>query len=380
MRTTQGSLIYADHVPDADDIAVARLRAAGAILIGKTNVPEFGYGPRSTNKLFGPTANPYAPSLSSGGSSGGSAAALSAGMVPLAFGTDFGGSVRTPASFCGVVGLRPTPGFIPVADKPMAWNTLSTHGVMARTVADAAMMLDAIGGYDRGDPLSHPRTATLAVADIAEPAAVRVAFSEDFGVAPVAQDVRGLFRHAIADVASVFPAVAAAPDCTGAIDAFATLRAATLHRQFGALVRTRRQDLTPPLVWNVERGVGMTAETYLAAEEARSRVLSAFARFFADHDVLLTPAVSVMPFPNTQEEVVEIDGTPLASAIDYLSITAIVSLIGWPCLSIPCAWTAAGLPLGLQIVVPPWQESRLVAFAAALERLPAFRHRWPAES
>jgi amidase len=379
VRTTYGSLVYADNVPAADELCIARLRRAGAILIGKSNTPEFGFGPRSVNPLRGPTANPHDRRLSSGSSSGGSAAAVACGMVPLAQGTDFGGSVRTPASFCGVVGVRPTPGLMPVSGKAIAWNALSSHGVLARTVDDAALMLSVMAGFDPRDPLSHPDDDGRGLASIADlERTPRLAFSADLGVAPVSAAVRAEFSRAVSAIAACYPgAEEAAPNCAEASEAFAVLRAALVHRQFADLVARHRNILTEPFVWNVDRGAGITAEEFLMAEEQRSRTYAAFVAFFDRYDFLLTPSASVLPFSNTLVDVVDIDGRSLSSPIDYLAITFIISLVGMPSLSIPCRWTDAGIPFGLQIVAPPHADARLLAFARELEHELGFRHRWP---
>ncbi|MGA2793379.1 MAG: amidase [Roseiarcus sp.] len=379
VRTTYGSLLFKDHVPVADELCVARLRAAGAILIGKTNTPEFGFGPRSVNRLCGATANPHDARLSAGGSSGGSAAAVATGLVPLAHGTDFGGSVRTPAAFCGVVGLRPTPGLIPSVSRSMAWNALATHGVLARSVDDAALMLSAMAGYDRRDPISRPGLSAAQTDRAPDIETLRIGASPDLGVAPMSLAVRSRFDQALAQVATCFPAIeTGAPDCAGGREAFAVLRGALVRRQFGALVASHRGELTPQLIWNVEKGDSLAADDLLAAEEARSRIYAAFMRFFERHDLLMTPSAAVMPFPNTQEEVTEIDGRPLAGRIDYLAITYLISLVGLPCISIPCGWTGDGCPIGLQIVAPPWREDLLLRTARRLEQDLGFRHRWPA--
>jgi amidase len=379
VRTTYGSLPFKDHMPVADELCVALLRAAGAILVGKTNTPEFGFGPRSVNRLLGATANPQDTQLSAGGSSGGSAAAVAAGLVPLAHGTDFGGSVRTPAAFCGVVGLRPTPGLIPSVSRSMAWNALSTHGVLARSVDDAELMLSAMAGYDRRDPLSRPNLWPTQAARAPDIETLRIGASADLGVAPLSLAVRSRFDEALTKVAACFPAVETdAPDCAGGRKAFAVLRGAIVRRQFGALVASHRGELTPQLIWNVEQGNALLADDLLAAEEARSRIYAAFMHFFERHDLLMTPSAAIMPFPNTQEEVAEIDGRPLAGRIDYLAITYLISLIGLPCISIPCGWTESGCPIGLQIVGPPWREDLLLWTARRLEQEVGFCHRWPA--
>jgi amidase len=281
VRTTYGSRVHVDHVPVADELCVARLRKAGAILVGKTNTPEFGFGPHSINALCGPTLNPHDRWLSSGGSSGGSAVAVASGMAPLAQGTDFGGSLRTPASFCGTVGLRPTPGLIPAPDKPPAWNALVTHGVLARAIDDAVLMLSAMVGFEARDPLSHPLDGSRLVPLGNVTTIPRLAFSADLGVAPISKAVRAVFGRAIAAIEALYAGIEeATPDCADATQAFATLRAAIVHWQFAGLARRQRAILTEPFLWNVDRGHQMTADAFLAAEEQRSRTYAAFLAFF----------------------------------------------------------------------------------------------------
>ena len=379
VRTTSGSLAFADRIPEADELCVARLRAAGAILVGKTNTPEFGFGPRSGNRLRGPTANPYDLGRSAGGSSGGSAAALAAGLVPLAHGSDFGGSVRTPASFCGIAGLRPTPGLIPSTSKRLAWNALSTHGAMARSAGDAELMLSVMAGYDPRDPLSRPGAPASSPIGEAAVDRLRIGYSADLGVAPMAREVRLAFAGATAALAQRFGAMEeAAPDCAGAIEAFAALRAAVVRHQYGPMVAEPRGDLSPALVWNSRQGEGLTAARLMEAEEDRSRVYASFMRFFERYDVLITPAAAVSPFPVEGGDILEIDGVGLDGPLAYLAITFIVSLIGLPCLSLPAGSFESGCPFGLQIIAPPNREDRLLALARRLESDPRFRHRWPA--
>jgi amidase len=379
IRTTFGSRVYEHHVPDADDACVAKLRAAGAILLGKTNTPEFGFGALCTNALQGPTANPYDHRFSSGGSSGGSAAAVAARMVPLAQGTDFGGSVRTPASFCGVVGLRPTPGRIPAAPKRFAWNGMSVHAILARDVGDAALMLEAMSGADPGDPLSAGmaawRSASLDEAGAVRP---RVAWSLDLGFATVDPEVAAVFHAAIDAMRRLdIELAAAAPDATGAPHAFETLRAGQLHASYAELCERHRDLLSASFLWNVERGRGLSASEYLAAEAERSRLYERFAGFFRDHDLLATVSAAVPPFPNTQENVEEIAGVRMANIIDYLRITYLTTLVGFPSVSIPCGFTPSGLPIGMQLVARPCEETLLLAFARRLERDLGSRYRPP---
>lgn len=373
LRTTYGSLLYADHVPHTDDLVVARLRVAGAIVVGKTNTPEFGFGALCQNRLCGPTRNPFDRTLTSGGSSGGSAVAVASGMVPLAHGTDFGGSVRTPASFCGAVAIRPTPGRIPSPGRKLAWDTLATHGVMGRTVDDCALMLSAVSGAHADDP-------TAFVANVAPPAAgLRIAATPDFAVAPVSAAVRERFREAIELVASrIDVPFMASPDCSGAMAAFKTLRAAHVRHSYKAAADRFGDRLTPTAAWNIAEGEHISAEDYLAAEATRGQLYRNFQAFFREHDVLIAPAASVLPWPNEQSDVLAIDGQELPTIIDYLAVTFIVSLVGFPVLSIPAPQGSHRLPFGLQIIVRPGAEALLVSFGQALEAV-GFRHKFARE-
>ncbi|MDQ8728245.1 amidase [Bradyrhizobium sp. LHD-71] len=373
LRTTYGSLLYAEHVPQTDDLVVARLKAAGAIIVGKTNTPEFGFGAVCQNRLCGPTRNLFDRTLTSGGSSGGSAVAVASGMVPLAHGTDFGGSVRTPASFCGAVAIRPTPGRIPSPGRKLAWDTLATHGAMARTVDDCALMLTAMTGSHPDDPTSTVSDAPQAVGRL------RIAATHDFGIAPVSADVRERFQEALEFLGSCGEkAVVASPDCSGAIAAFKTLRAAHVCHSYRAAVNTSDHRLTPTAAWNVAQGDRISAQDYLNAEEIRGRLYRNFRAFFADHDLLIAPAASVLPWPNEMSDILSIDGTELPTIIDYLAITFIVSLVGFPVLSIPAPQGSHRLPFGLQVVARPGAEATLVAFGCALEA-EGFRHQFARE-
>jgi len=381
IRTTFGSRAYAHHVPDSDDACVAKLRAAGAIVIGKTNTPEFAFGALCTNAIQGPTANPYDRRFASGGSSGGSAVAVAARMVPLAQGTDFGGSVRTPASFCGVVGLRPTPGRIPAAPKRFAWNSMSVHGILARDATDAALMLEAMSGAEPGDPLSIGMDRWRADSlDQFETVRPRVAWSLDLAFATVHAEVAAVFGQAIDAMRHLdIELAAAAPDANGAQHAFETLRAGQLHATYAELCERHRDLLSPSFLWNVDRGRGLDASEYLAAEAERSRLYERFVRFFRDHDLLATVSAAVPPFPNTQENVTEVAGVRMANIIDYLRVTYLITLVGFPSVSIPCGFTPSGLPIGMQLVARPCEETLLLAFARRLERELGFRHRPPSD-
>jgi amidase len=364
LRTTYGSVLFESHVPAHDDLIVARLRAAGAIILGKTMTPEFGFGALCLNKLGGPTATPWNLSLTSGGSSGGAAAAVATGMVTLAHGTDFGGSVRTPASFCGVASIRPTPGLLPNPARGLAYDMLATTGFLARDVAMLRRAIVATAGPHRDDPLSRPLAPARHTAG-----ALRIAVTEDFGVAPVAKEVRGRFSEAVAHLpAALGKATPAHPDCADAFGIFHTLRPALIAQSFGALAAKHGEALTQTVRWWIDRARGTDAARFLAAEARRTALYRRFLAFFDHHDVLLAPAASVMPWRNDVPDVLEIDGQPLGTIADYLAITFIVSLVGFPVVTLPAPLLGHHLPFGVQLIGPPGSDLTLLAIARRFER------------
>jgi amidase len=380
VRTTYGSLIYQDYVPQKDEICVARLRAAGGILIGKTNTPEFGMGAHCTNALYGPTANPYDPNRSSGGSSGGAAVAVATGMGYLAQGTDMGGSCRTPASFCGVVGVRPSTGRITRRGKPLLWDYLDTDGILARSVEDAALMLSVMAA-DQHDPLLFGSSAwKLQNGSLLQPP-LRVGFSSNLGTAVIDAEVEAVFRQAIEQMAPLCQRIAEMhPDCTMAQSSFETLRAATLRHKQKQHYQKYHHLLSESVRWNIEQGDGISAADFLQAEAERNQLYLNFLNFFEDFDVLATVSASVLPFLHTQPEILKINATPLHNIIDYLKITYTISLTGLPALSIPCGWTTSGLPIGMQLVGKPQGEAALFQVAYGLQEQLGWRHRWCNES
>lgn len=377
LRTTSGSTIFRDNIPEKDDLVVARLRSCGAIIIGKTNTPEFGFGAVTDNQLCGPTRNPYDERLTSGGSSGGSAVAVAAGMVPLAHGTDFGGSVRTPASFCGVVGIRPTPGVIPNTSKKLPWDAIFTHGAIARTVEDAAELLRAMSGGDRYDPVSAARLPLSQFEwDDLNLSGWRVAFSPNLGIATIAQEVKAVFGSAVDAMSTLGIRLEKDhPDCTLAQESFETIRGAMLYDSLGQYLESGFGQLSPTVAWNVDRGRHTSAKAFLQAEANRGRVYRSFIEFFERYDILATVAASVTPFPIEQSNVLEIDGAPLRNIIDYLTVTYVISLVGHPAITIPCGWIDGELPIGIQLIAKPFDEIRLLKFAYALQEKLGFRFR-----
>lgn len=370
LRTTHGSALYADHVPAADERMVASVRRAGAIVVGKTNTPEFGAGAHTDNQVYGVTRNPFDPARTCGGSSGGSAVALATGMLPLCTGSDTGGSLRIPAAFCGIVGFRPSPGLVANERRALGWTPLSVAGPMGRTVADAALLLSAQVSSDSRDPFAGPVDgASFAVPTPIDLAQIRVAVSEDLGGAPVDQRIRTTLRERIALIAGTFRSCDwRDPDMAGADEAFAVLRA----QNFLAAQRERYERdpsrLGPHVRANYEQGLAMSAADVAAAHATATRLYRNLERFFADHDLLISPTVGIPPFPLADGFAREVDGRTLATYYAWLAPTYYLSLTGHPCISIPCGLEPSGTPFALQITGPARRDKFVLDAAHAIER------------
>ncbi|MBR0668902.1 amidase [Roseomonas hellenica] len=376
LRTTYGSPIFRDFVPEADCAMVANLRKAGAVILGKTNTPEFGAGANTRNTVYGATGNPFDPTKSAAGSSGGSAAALAAGMAPICSGSDTGGSLRNPAAFCGIVGYRPSPGLVPSEKRGHGWSNLPVLGPMARNVPDACLMLSAMASDDARDPLAytlHDRAVRGKSALFSPPrqidlASLRLAFTPDFGMAPTENHIREIFASRVAALAPMFAAAEqATPDCSGGDEAFEVLRAAvflTAHKQ---KVQERPQDVGPNVVANVEEGLRYSLDDYSRAAAAQTRIYRDFQRFFAQHDVLVTPSITISPRPWRELYPAEIDGKPTRTYFHWLSLAYYVTLVGHPAVSLPLGLDRNGMPFGLQIVGPRGGDAFVLGVAAAIE-------------
>ena len=368
IRTTMGS-VHTDTVPAYDAFFVERIREAGAIIIGKTNTPEFGAGSHTFNDLFGVTRNPYALDRTAGGSSGGAAAALACGLVPLADGSDMGGSLRNPAAFCNVVGMRPSMGRVPSVPLPMAWQSrLSVEGPMARSVGDCALLLSVMAGGDARDPgsLIPSEDFDIGIGD-AGVSGKRVAFTPDLGGLPVAGEVKRVFAGAVGTFDELGCTLEEAhPDVAGAMDVFRTLRAHQFAASLGALVR-RGAKLKPSLRANVEAGFALTAQDLARADVQRTALYQRFCAFFERFDYLVLPSTQVAPFDLRQEWVDVIDGQAMADYLEWMSICCIISVTGLPAISVPCGFTGGGLPVGLQIVGAPQADRAVLELAAAFE-------------
>ncbi|WP_306317905.1 MULTISPECIES: amidase [unclassified Streptomyces] len=380
LRTTHGSPLFADHVPDEDELLVERVQNAGAIRIGKTNVPEFAAGSHTFNPVFGATRNPYDRTRSAGGSSGGAAAALAARLTPIADGSDMGGSLRNPASFCNVVGLRPTPGRVPSLPTNDLWETLGVAGPMGRTVADVALLLSVLAGPDPRFPQSLETPGPSFRAPVArELKGLRVAYAPDLGGrVPVDPEVRAV----IAEQGKVFEAAGAhvvedCPDLDGADDVFRTLRAQAFRTGLGPLLETDRDKLKPSLVWNIEEGLKLTSADLARARTEHTRIHLAAAGFFDRYDVLIAPVSQVAPFDVDAEYPTVIDGQPQHTYLDWMRSAYLLTVLGAPALSVPAGFTPAGLPVGLQIVGPPRAERAVLDIGAAYEAATGHGRRAP---
>ena len=371
LRTTFGSPMYREHVPADDALIVRRLRDAGAVILGKTNTPEFAAGGNTFNEVFGATRNPWRTDLSAGGSTGGGAVGLATGMIAIAEGTDLGGSLRIPASFCGVVGLRPSPGLVPTAPSDFVWDTLQVTGTMARTAEDVALSLQAVAGPSRWAPLAQPvegrdfvgavrrgvkRGARVAwVADIA-------GIGVDPGIEAVCRDAALELRQEGVEVEEI------ELDLSEARKAFLALRGHwMIAHQYTRLERA--DEFGVNVANNVRLGLETTTRDLGAAEEVRGRMWHTFRQLFERYDALLTPCMAVPPFPVERNYPETIAGRPMSTYIDWIAPTFVLSMTGLPVASVPCGLDGEGLPVGMQVVAPPRDEEGALAVAATIQRV-----------
>jgi amidase len=370
IRTTFGSPIYRDFVPEVDAIIVERLRAAGAITVGKTNTPEFGAGSQTFNPVFGPTRNPWDPTKTCGGSSGGAAVALACGMVPIADGSDLGGSLRNPASFCNVVGLRPAAGRVPAWPVFNAWFPLSVLGPMARTVEDVALMLSVLAGPDPRAPISIAEPGSVFAQPLARDfTGLRVAWSRDLGGLPVDARVTAALEPAREVLAALGIEVhEVQPDLREADEVFRVLRAYNFELSLGELLDARRDQLKDTVVWNIEEGRKLTGPQIGRAEVKRTELYHRMREFMEQYAFLAAPVAQVPPFDVDQPWVTQIDGEKLATYLDWMKSCTIISATGLPAISVPCGFTPEGLPVGLQIVGRHRDEVGVLQLAYAFQQ------------
>jgi amidase len=379
VKNTQGSPIFKDHISVRSDIAVERLEDNGAVIYAKSNTPEFGAGANTFNEVFGATLNPWDLSRSAAGSSGGAAVALATGTAWLAHGTDMGGSLRNPASFCGIVGMRPSIGRVAHTPTFKIDRNLTVHGPMARNIEDTALLLDAMSGEHPADPLSLPTLpASFLSAARSGKGPKRIAYSPDLGITPVDPEVAGITRKAAERFAEAGAIVEEAhPDLREAHECFHVLRAFDFAVSKAALLRSKRDQLKPEVIWNIEEGLKLTVEQLERAEGQRVAMAARMLEFFRTYDLLLAPATIVAPFPVENRYVAECAGTKFDNYVQWLAIVYAITLTCCPALSLPCGFTASGLPVGLQMVAAPRGEAQLLAGAKVLEDILGVRGTTP---
>lgn len=369
LRTTYGSPLYAEHVPTADAEVVRRIRAAGAVIVGKTNIPEFAAGGNTFNELFGATRNPWNPALTAGGSSGGGAAALASGMVALAEGTDLGGSLRMPASFCGVVGLRPSVGLVPTWPTPFAWDTLSVHGPMARTAEDVALLLEVMAGPSPRSPLAQPNAGRNFVDAVRQRQGkgLRLAYCADIAGIGVDEEVARVCQEAARELAQCGAEVEEIDlDLSYARAAFLTLRGHWMvvhHRHHLGKI----DQLGANVAGNIRAGLEITTRQLAEAETARGRLREELQRLFETFDHLLTPTMAVPPFAVEQNYPETVAGKRMATYVDWFAPTFVLSAAGLPVASVPCGLDSGGMPVGLQVVGRSFGEEQVLATAGLVQ-------------
>lgn len=352
IRTTKGSPLFKDFVPDFNALLIDRLQGAGAITIGKTNTPEFGAGSQTFNPVFGATVNPYDTSKTCGGSSGGAAVALACGLIPIADGSDTGGSLRNPANFCNVVGFRPSPGRVPVWPNAMGWFPISVKGPMARTVEDVALMLQAIAGPDPRSPIANREPGSV----FAQPLdrdfkGTRIAWSRDLGSFPVDPRVTDVIDGQRAAFEAIGCTVEAGePDFSDADEVFKVLRAWAFELGYTDLIAKHRDQIKETVIWNAEEGQKLTGPQLSRAEMKRTQLYHRVRKFMETYEYLILPVSQVPPFSVTQEYITEINGVQMETYIDWMKSCYFITVTGLPAISMPCGFTPAGLPVGVQIV------------------------------
>ncbi len=371
IRTTYGSPHFAANVPAADQEIVAAVRAAGGIVVGKTNVPEMSIGANTVNRLFGATGNPFSLELTCGGSSGGSAAALAACMVPLATGSDHGGSLRIPACYCGVVGHRASAGVVPNERRIPAHSVYSVQGPMARTVADAALLLSAIARRSRRDPMAFPLDpAQFATLDEIDPGQLKIAVTEDLGGVMVSETIRQTFRERVGRFARHFGRCEWSDvDLRQATDVDWKLRSEIFVAQYADEVATWDEDFNPNIRRNVEAATRMSMQDIAMAHRRQMQLYQQFQEIFDEFDLLICPGVSVPPFPWKELHPTSVDGRPVRTYMEWLGLTAALTVVGHPVTALPCGRDRNGTPFGIQLVGANFSDRFLLGAAQALERV-----------
>ena len=374
VRTTFGSLAFKDFVPDVDSLPVERLKKAGAISLGKTNTPEFGAGSQTFNAVFGSTPNPYDLSKTCGGSSGGGAVALASGMIAIADGTDLGGSLRNPASFCNLVGIRPSVGRVPSWPDSLGWYTLSVPGPMARTVQDVALAMAAMAGPDDRSPISLEAPGEMFLNPLARSfKGCKIAFSANLGglpvepeVAKVVESTRAVFQDLGCEV------INDEPDISEADEIFMLWRAWRTELRITPLLKDHRAQIKDTVIWNAEQGLSITGPQLVRAEAKRTELYHRMREFFKKYDFLVLPVSQVAPFSIDQEYPTEINGVKMNTYIDWQKSAYHISAMGNPAISVPAGFTSDNLPVGIQIVGRHRDDFGILQLAYAFEQKTQF--------
>ncbi len=379
MRTTFGSPIYRDFVPDRDHLIVERLKRGGALTIGKTNVPEFGAGSQTFNPVFGATLNPYDTTKTCGGSSGGAAVALACGMVPIADGSDLGGSLRNPGNFNNVVGFRVSPGRVPNWPTTDLWWPLSVVGPMARTVQDVALMLSAVAGPDRRSPIAIEQPGEMFRRPLERDfTGVRIAWSPDLGGLPVDPRVTAVLesqRHVFGDLGCDVDE--ATPDFRDAEEIFLTLRAWNMAAGHEQDLKLHRDQVKDTVIWNTEEGFKLSGLDVAHAEVKRSALYERMREFLETYEYLICPVNQVPPFDVNTPYPTEINGVKMDNYIAWMKSAYFISATGLPAISVPCGFTAEGLPVGVQIVGRHHADFEVLQLAHAFEQATKVGQRRP---
>ncbi|HEX6321522.1 MAG TPA: amidase [Burkholderiales bacterium] len=379
VRTTFGSLVYENHVPDQNHLIVDRLSTAGAILIGKTNTPEFGSGSQTFNRVFGATRNPYDLAKTCGGSSGGGAVAVACGMLPFADGSDLAASLRNPGNYCNVIGFRPTPGRVPGWPAADAWETLAVMGPMARTAEDAAFLMSAMAGSDPRAPVSLAEPGEIFGKSLKRSfKKVRVAWSRDLGGLPMDPQVTEVLEKQREIFQSLGCAVEEAePDFAGATEAFETLRALNYLARFGGLLEKHRDKLKDDVIWNIEQGLKLTPQRIARAATLRTELFHRLRSFLEKHEFLLCPVNQLPPYPVEVQWPREIAGVQMHNYLDWMKSCYYITIASHPAISVPAGFTPEGLPVGLQIVGRYRDDVGVLQLAHAFEAQTGFWKRRP---
>lgn len=370
VKTTYGSELYSEHIPKESDLVVETLKKRGAIIIGKTNIPEFAAGSHTYNKLFGSTKNPWNLSLSAGGSSGGSAVALATGMAWFATGTDLGGSLRNPSSWCGIVGLRPTPGLVPQGPFSFSLSNLSVNGPMARNVTDLSLFLDGMVTHNKRDPFSFKKSDVSYYKNISEASkkAFNIGFTEDFGVFPCDREIREMTKYTMKLIESlghnVFDEY---PNVDEAEEAFQILRAYLFYSNYKFLLNKKDGLVKEEILWNIKKGKSLSIDHLVKAENIRKDIYQKTQVFFEKFDFLVVPSSVVTPFDIKETWVKNVEGKKLNNYVSWLMIAAAVSLTGCPSIAIPTSFSKKGAPIGVQVIAPPHEEKKLLQFVKTIE-------------